>query len=140
MTAEQEIKSTLENYAKAYCAKDIDSLMDVFDDCDDISVIGTGANELCSGRDSVRELFLRNFDEATARQFEWLWTKVNISNDYAVVAMSLNIHLEYQSNNIIIPIRWSVALKKTNRWLWLHRHASSPASNQDEGKAYPQKT
>ena len=70
MTEEQEIRSTLEDYAKAYCAKDIDSLMHVFEDCDDISVIGTGADELCVGRGSVKVLFLRNFAEATANEFE----------------------------------------------------------------------
>ncbi|WOH36379.1 nuclear transport factor 2 family protein [Thalassotalea fonticola] len=138
MTEEQEIKSTLEDYAKAYCAKDIDSLMEVFDDSNNISVIGTGADELCTGRDSVRELFIRNFAEATANEFEWLWSNIIISNNYAVVAIALVIHLEYQGNNLEIPIRWSVALRKTERWVWLHRHASSPASNQDEGQAYPQ--
>jgi len=139
MTEEQEIKSTLEDYAKAYCAKDIESLMHVFEDSDDISVIGTGADELCEGRGAVKDLFLRNFAEATANEFEWQWSTINISNDYAVVAIALTIHLEYQGNTLEIPIRWSVALRKTHRWVWLHRHASSPASNQDEGQAYPQK-
>lgn len=138
MTEEQQIKSTLEDYAKAYCSKDIDSLMHVFDDNDEISVIGTGADELCAGKSSVRELFQRNFAEATANKFEWQWSNIIISNNYAVVAISLVIHLEYQGSNLEIPIRWSVALRKTCRWVWLHRHASSPASNQDEGQAYPQ--
>jgi len=138
MTEEQNIKTTLEDYAKAYCAKDIDSLMHVFDDSDDISVIGTGADELCAGRLSVRELFKRNFAEATANQFEWRWSNIMISNDHAVVAISLVIYLEYQGSNLEIPIRWSVVLRKKKRWLWLHRHASSPALNQEEGQAYPQ--
>jgi len=138
MTEEQEIKSTLEDYAKAYCAKDIDSLMHVFEDSDNISVIGTGADELCSGKSAVRELFRRNFAEATANKFEWQWSNIIISNNHAVIAISLIIHLEYQGSHLEIPIRWSIALKKTDRWVWLHRHASSPASNQDEGQAYPQ--
>ena len=36
------IIATLDDYANAYCAKDIDSLMRVFDDTGNISVIGTG--------------------------------------------------------------------------------------------------
>lgn len=137
MTKEQEIISTLENYARAYCAKDIDALMHVFDDSDDISVIGTGADELCAGRNSVRELFKRNFAEATVNKFEWLWSNIIISNNYAVAAISLVIHLEYQGSHLELPIRWSVALRKKERWVWLHRHASSAASNQDKGQAYP---
>jgi len=138
MTEEQAIRATLEDYAKAYCAKDITSLMRVFDDSENISVIGTGADELCQGRDAVKALFLRNFAEAKANEFEWQWSNIIITNDYAVVAISLIIHLEYQGSNIEVPVRWSVALRKKARWLWLHRHASSPASNQDEGQAYPQ--
>jgi len=137
MTEEQAIKSTLDAYANAYCAKDIDALMHVFEDSDDISVIGTGADELCSGRSDVKALFLRNFAEAAAKEFEWQWSNIIISDNHAVVAISLVIHLEYQGRNLEIPIRWSVALRKSQQWKWLHRHASSPAANQDEGQAYP---
>ncbi len=103
-------------------------LMHVFDDSKDISVIGTGADELCSGQNSVKELFLNNFAEATAKRFEWLWSKFTIYNENAVVAMSLIIHLEYQGNNLQIPIRWSVVLRKTERWygfIDMHLHLLS---------------
>ncbi len=140
MTDEQEIKTTLEDYANAYCAKDINSLMRVFESSDEISVIGTGEDELCEGIDSVRELFLRNFAEATASKFEWQWSSIIISNNHAVVAISLTIRLEYEGSELEVPIRWSVVLRKTDRWVWLHRHASSPAANQDDGKAYPRET
>ena len=64
--SKESIILTLEDYAQAYCAKDIDSMMQVFDDTDNISVIGTGADELCVGGGQIRDLFLRNFEEATA--------------------------------------------------------------------------
>ena len=138
MNEEESVKSTLQDYATAYCAKDIDALMHVFEDSDDISLIGTGADELCSGRDQVKEIFLRNFGEATANQFEWHWSHVYVSNDQAVVAITLTIHLDYQGEDLKVPVRWTVALKKDQgRWVWLHRHASSAASSQDEGEAYP---
>ncbi len=50
--------ATLNNYADAYCAKDIEALMRVFDVNGHISVIGTGEDELCSGAESVKQLFL----------------------------------------------------------------------------------
>ena len=67
----EAIQSTLEDYTAAYCAKDIDALMSVFDDTDNISVIRTSSDELCVGRTEVKDLFLRNFGEATANRFEW---------------------------------------------------------------------
>jgi len=137
MNDELAIRATLEDYANAYCAKDIDSLMAVFSNGDEISVIGTGADELCEGRSAVKELFLRNFDEATATQFEWHWSNIIINQNSAVVAISLTIHLEHQGEQLTVPIRWSVALIKNERWLWVHRHASSAAASQEEGQAYP---
>ncbi len=137
MNEEQAIRDTLESYAIACCAKDIKSLMKVFVDNDEISVIGTGADELCEGREQVKNLFLQNFEEATATRFEWLWSTILINKNSAVVAVSLTIHLECQGELLKIPIRWSVVCNKNEKWLWVHRHASSAAGNQDEGKAYP---
>lgn len=135
---EKAILATLEHYATAYCSKDIDALMLVFDDDDGISIIGTGADELCAGKKEVKALFLRNFSEASARRFEWHWSHVNLSGDLAVVATTLSIHLDYQGQELTVPIRWTVALKKDNdRWVWVHRHASVASSDQDEGQAYP---
>ena len=132
------IKSTLEDYAEAYCAKDIDSLMRVFDVSDNISVIGTGVDELCVGRSAVKELFLRNFSEATANKFDWDWIDIRISGNHAVISVTFTLHLEYLENQLIVPLRWTVVVKNENgRWFWIHRHASTSASAQDEGEAYP---
>lgn len=138
-TQTDAVLATLEEYAHAYCAKDIDALMSVFDDSDEISVIGTGADELCAGQTEVRDLFLRNFSEAQANSFEWHWTHVSIIDDQAVVAITLTIHLELEGNRLQVPIRWTVALRRqADGWRWIHRHASTAASDQSEGQAYPQ--
>ena len=139
MNNKQEIKDTLEAYAKAYCAKDIDALMNIFASNDDISAIGTGADELFCGQEQLRRLFTRNFEEATATQFEWHWTVINVFNNSALVAISLTIHLLQNDEQQQVPIRWSVVLKKEQSWKWVHGHASCPAMGQNEGKAYPKK-
>lgn len=136
--AENKIKQTLEAYASAYCSKNIDAMMTVFDDSDNISVIGTGADELCVGRKQVKKLFLRNFTEATANKFAWDWLDIRISGDHAVVSVTLTIHLEFQGERLKVPVRWTVVLKnKEERWVWIHRNASTAAVDQDDGKAYP---
>ncbi len=131
------IKETLVQYASAYCDKNIDALMSLFDDSDEISVIGTGADELCTDRGSVRALFLRNFAEAQAKKFQFLWSNIIVSKDHATVAVSLVIHLECQGELVEIPLRWTVVMKYTDRWVWLHRHASAAAVSQEDGAAYP---
>ena len=50
MREESEVLATLDAYADAYCAKDVGGLMALFDAGDDVSVIGTGADELCAGQ------------------------------------------------------------------------------------------
>lgn len=138
MTEEEAILATLEEYAEAYCAKDIDRLMVLFGDGDDISLIGTGSDELCAGRTEIKGLFLRNFSEATATSFQWEWKQVTLAGDFAVVAITLTIHLDTQNGSIKVPVRWTVALaRRCGRWRWLHRHASSAANSQEKGTAYP---
>lgn len=136
----EAVLATLDEYSRTYCAKDIDGLMAVFDEGEDISVIGTGADEICVGRDQVKALFLRNFGEATADRFEWHWRHVSATNDHAVVAVKLSIHLDMAGDAIEVPVRWTVVLRRQNRHcVWLHRHASTAASGQCEGRAYPQR-
>ena len=138
MTEEAAVLATLEEYASAYCSKDIDRQMAIFDDGDDISLIGTGADELCANRADVRAVFLRNFAAATATMFQWHWKHVTMRNDCAVVAVSLTIHLETDTGPLQVPVRWTVSLiLRDGGWKWLHRHASAAAGSQQTGTAYP---
>jgi len=138
MSEEEAVLATLEEYAEAYCAKDVGRLMALFDDRDDISLIGTGADELCSGRAQVAAVFERNFADATATRFDWGWKQVTPGEKHAVVAIALTLHLETADGPLQVPLRWTVSLAKTSAgWRWLHRHASTAAISQDDGTAYP---
>jgi len=135
------VLATFERYADAYCAKDTDSLMELFDPGEDISLIGTGADELCVGHTQVRAVFDRNFADATATRFEWHWRQVTRRGDTAVVAATLTIHLLVDDEPVQVPVRWTVGLHRDGTgWRWLHRHASSAASTQHDGAAYPSST
>lgn len=138
MTDEEAALATLEEYAEAYCVKDIDRLMSLFDDGENISLIGTGADELCASRSAIKAVFLRNFSDASATRFEWHWKHVTVAGDCAVIAIALTIHLETQGGPLNVPVRWTVSLvRRSGRWRWLHGHASSAAVSQEEGTAYP---
>ncbi len=132
------VLATLEEYAAAYCTKDLKRLMAIFVDGEDISLIGTGADELCSGREAVASVFECNFRDATATQFEWQWKDIAIHGETAIVAITLNIHLIIEGESLVVPVRWTVSLVKSDaRWKWVHRHASAAAGSQEEGSAYP---
>ena len=136
---ETDVMNTLYAYADFYCAKDTKGLMSLFDEGDDISLIGTGADETCSGRAAVQAVFDRNFVEATAHKFEWGWRHMIVTDASAVVAVSLTIFLTAGGKEIRVPIRWTISLiRRPSGWKWLHRHASTPANSQKEGNAYPE--
>ena len=138
MSEESAVLATLEEYSAAYCAKDLNRLMDIFVEGEAISLIGTGADELCSGRNEVASVFDRNFRDATATRFEWGWKDIAIHGETATVAITLKIHLKIDDENLIVPVRWTVSLFRTDAsWKWVHRHASAAAGSQDEGSAYP---
>lgn len=138
MNDKDAVLATLGEYASAYCAKDVARLMALFVDGEEISLIGTGGDELCSGRAAIAEVFARNFRDATATEFEWGWTDVAIHGSAATVAIALKIHLTVGTEQMVVPIRWTVSLVKIGAgWRWMHRHASAAAGSQDEGSAYP---
>ncbi len=138
MSQRDAVLATLEEYSAAYCDKDLDRLMAIFVDGEEISLIGTGADELCSGRDAVAAVFERNFRDASATNFEWKWTDVAIHGNSETVAVTLNIHLKTANGQLVVPVRWTVSLVNTDgEWKWVHRHASSAATSQEEGTAYP---
>ena len=137
-TDHERVLATLEEYAEAYCAKDLDRLMAIFVKGESVSLIGTGGDELCSGRQAIAAIFSRNFSEATATRFEWGWKDVAIHADAATVAVTLVIHLTVDNEALEVPLRWTVSLVRVGEnWKWVHRHASSAASSQDDGAAYP---
>ena len=138
MSNAHQIMATLEEYAAGYCAKNLKRLMAIFVDGEGISLIGTGADELCSGREAVASVFERNFRDATATQFEWRWRDIAVHGTAATVAITLNIHLDTDSGKLIVPVRWTVSLVLIDgQWRWVHRHASSAATSQKGGTAYP---
>jgi uncharacterized protein (TIGR02246 family) len=138
MSNVEQIMATLEEYAEAYCDKDLKRLMAIFVDGEDISLIGTGSDELCSGRNAIESVFIRNFRDATATRFEWKWKDIAVHGDAGTVAVTLNIHLESEGQKLVVPIRWTVSLVLVDgRWRWVHRHASAAATSQKDGTAYP---
>ncbi len=138
MLEETAVFETLEEYARAYCSKDLDRLMGLFVEGEAISLIGTGGDELCAGRAEIATIFSRNFAEATATRFEWGWKDIAIHGDVAVVAIALTIHLVADGETLSVPIRWTISLIKIGKdWKWIHRNASAAASSQDDGAAYP---
>ena len=109
--------ATLEEYADAYCAKDTDRLMALFDEGDDVTLIGTGADELCVGRAAIRDVFRRNFSEATATRFEWHWHHTTVADECAVVAITLTIHLDTEAGSLEVPVRWTVSMiRRRDSW------------------------
>ncbi len=138
MTERDAILATLEEYAAAYCCKDVDRMMRLFDQVNDISVIGTGQDELCSGPTDIRRLFERNFAGANATGFNWGWQHVTIADDFALIATEVSLELESGGTHMTVPLRWTVALvKRPDGWKWLHRNASVAAGGQKAGDAYP---
>lgn len=135
---DEAVLATFERYADAYCDKDTDALMRLFDAGEDISLVGTGADELCTGHQQIRAVFDRNFADATATRFQWHWRQVTRRGTGAAVAATLTIHLLVDGDPLEVPLRWTVGLHHDGSdWRWLHRHASSAASAQDDGAAYP---
>lgn len=132
-----EVDQVIRHMLAAYKDRDISALMRHFAPDEDVSLVGTGGDELRVGLTQVREQIER----------DWLQTD-GISISYAVRTLSaagvvawallegaFNITAEGQAMDL--PARISLIFEKRHGvWLIVHGHFSTPAAGQAQGQSF----
>lgn len=132
-----EILETLDRYSATYAHHDLDGILALFAPDPDIVLLGTGADEKRIGFDEVRQQFERNFNETEASTITWGWRHVSVVGNMAWVAADAAIAVRVAGKDVHFPIRMTIVLEhRDGTWLWVHRHASVPATSQAMGKSY----
>ncbi len=128
---QSEIMEVLNEYAKAYLDKDIESMMSLFVDNSDFVAIGTGKDEWINGHKQLEKGFRRDFSQTD--NIEIVFEKVTISNNGRISWLSaiMIINAEISGEEVILSGRLSMVLeKREDQWLITHIHFSLPAMEQ----------
>ena len=122
-----EIKSVLDNMAKAFVTKDVELYMSLYDSEPDLIIYGSQSGE--------KWTVLRDFKEAVVHNWQMVdevkvkYTnqriKVHSSEDVAWVATEISFGLDMDGNPVEITGRLTgVLVKKSNKWKFRQTHYS----------------
>ncbi len=105
-----------------------------------ISALGTGDHEKGRDYDGVIQNFtddFKDFDMPISINFTYV-RPIILSPTSGLVEAESILQLESGGEILTFYVRFtSVFLKKESSWIMIHNHCSFPASEQDEGQAYP---
>jgi uncharacterized protein (TIGR02246 family) len=135
----QQVIAAMDEWAGAYGRKDPAGYADAFADCDDVILLGTGADEVVAGRAAIRELIQRDFDESDQLQVELGDIRVSGAGDVAWAVMpDAGVEVTVGGEQQSIPLRITAVFQRTGgRWLIQHAHVSTPMAGQEAGQSFP---
>jgi ketosteroid isomerase-like protein len=138
VNVQKAVFDLLEKYAKAYLDKDLDGILKLFTDREDLVLIGTGYDEWIKGYENLQSGLERDFKQADNINIKFKNVTISSADNVAWLSAHMNMEAQVEGQDVYLPGRLSaVVLKIDEKWLFTQLHYSLPASEQEEGKAWP---
>jgi uncharacterized protein (TIGR02246 family) len=136
---QQQVIAAMNDWAAAYDRKDAAAYADAFGGDDDVILLGTGSDEIAVGRNAIRHMIQRDFEEAEQVRVELGDVRVAAAGDVAWAVMpdaAVEVTVDGQQQSI--PLRITAVFQSTDgRWLIRHAHVSAPMTAQEAGHSFP---
>lgn len=137
-TVPKAVFELLDDYAQAYSNKDLDGMLKLFIEDDDLVVIGTGFDEWVKGSAELRSGFRRDMEQADDIKVKFRDVTISAKGKVAWLSGHMNMEAVIKGQATYLPGRLSAVVENRNgKWLFAHLHYSTPAEDQEEGKAWP---
>ena len=134
---EAAVMRAFENLWKAYEKRDSASLLSLVAPDPDVLVYGTGADEKRIGRKEVEVQFKRDWSQSEAASLRFQRHTVSSSGPVAWVAADGAAHVKVAGGEVEMPLRVTTIFEQRgDKWLVVHMHVSTPASEQAEGESW----
>ncbi|MCC7550641.1 MAG: nuclear transport factor 2 family protein [Methanobacterium sp.] len=136
---QEAVSELLDDYAQAYRDKDLDGMLKLFIPDDDLVVIGSGFDEWIKGSEELRSGFERDMAQADDIRVKFRDITVSAAGAVAWISGHMNMEAMVKGRDVYLPGRLSAVVEeREGKWLFAHLHYSLPASDQEEGKAWPE--
>lgn len=135
---QKAISGLLEKYAQAYLEKDLDGILKLFTNREDLVLIGTGYDEWIKGYDNLQSGLERDFKQADNINIKFNNVTISSMDNVAWLSAHMSMEAMVDDQDIYLLGRLSaVVLKIDKKWFFTQLHYSLPASEQEEGKSWP---
>ncbi len=140
-TTTAAVIATLEQYRTSYIDRDLDRLMATFAPDQDTILLGTGADELLVGYDTIQAAMPRDWHQSDAIVWEWQTPMVGAAGSIAWAFIDSAVDARMGSIRVRLPTRITAVLElRGGQWLITQMHLSVPATGQTEGESFPPPT
>jgi ketosteroid isomerase-like protein len=134
-----EVMRALTKFADAYAKRDINALLAMIGSDQNVFMYGTGADEKRLGKAAIRQQAERDWAQSESASMTYDWTSISAQGPVAWVASDLTFHMIAGGHVMDMPARMTAVLTKTGKqWLFEQFHMSFPASEQAQGKSFPE--
>lgn len=138
MGAIDGVKDALKHFAKAYSAKDVTAVLDLYDGDAGTVVIGSGFDEWNVGIRQIRRQFERDASQAETLKLRVGSPKVQATKDVAWLAVRLVAEVGAGGQTITMAGRFTATLRRRGKtWKFVQTHFSVPLPQQGEGESFP---
>jgi uncharacterized protein (TIGR02246 family) len=125
--AEMEIRGILYKLVEVYKNGDVDTLLSLFAEDPDVTVIGLGPGERKIGLDAIRPHFERDFFDTSSILLEWKDFVFSGAGSVAWVSAEAKVKILSKITEVSTEIRFTAVLeKREDQWLFLQMHNSVP--------------
>ncbi|MDN7024514.1 DUF4440 domain-containing protein [Methanoculleus sp. FWC-SCC1] len=134
---QKQIESVLERFALAYGAGDVESIMAVIDP--DYRGYGTGADEVCVGKEEYRRQVERDLAEASEIDISYSDLAISAEGTIAWVMAEMVVNAAVDGRQVRLSGRYTAVFRGTGHaWLLAQSHFSLPAAGQEAGRSFPE--
>ncbi|MFQ5451631.1 MAG: nuclear transport factor 2 family protein [Nitrospinaceae bacterium] len=122
-----EIQSVLDQFQESYGRKDVRTLLDLFVPDPDVTVIGTGVDEMRTGREEIKTQLERDFCQSDHLSLAFDNVIVSQLGPVCWVAGDSRVDFTVQGRERQVSLRFSAVLEnRKGPWLFVQIHFSLP--------------
>jgi hypothetical protein len=135
------IQTTLDRYLTGYTQRNMALLLSAFAPDPDVTIWGTGKDELIVGRAAIQREIERDWSQSDEIHWEWEPIAASVAGNVAWIRTQGEIYARMGSIRIYMPTRITAVLElRDGTWLIQQMHLSVPAQGQTEGESFPPPT
>ncbi len=132
------VKDVLKRFARAYSAKDVAAILDLYESDRSTIAIGSGADEWNVGVKQIRRQFERDTSQAETLKLKIGASRVQATKDVAWLAARLVAEVGAGGQTIAMAGRFTATLRRRGKtWKFVQTHFSMPFGEQAPGESFP---
>ncbi|MDD5005429.1 MAG: nuclear transport factor 2 family protein [Candidatus Omnitrophica bacterium] len=135
-----QINEVVQKFAEAFSERDANTLLGLFADDPDVTLIGSGIDEVRVGIKEIASQFDRDWMQSDGIKSQVKINNVSCAGNVAWTFGETKVQARMHNETVSYYARFTgVFERRKDKWLIMQWHISLPAYEQEEGESWPEK-